>query len=231
MLRRRRLQFGVPKTAGGTKRSNIRAMPNLEIRRPASVPALAAIDDSLPLARARQIVARLLETPEGTGGWFTGYAPLDPRFGPAFVRRLLKQMALGHPLNMAQLTAVARAGGLAGEAARAVNELIAEFLEARQELPVALAAYVQEILGPRPPLPRHRHGKSKATNLMADISICILVTLLIEEFDLKPTRRPRRGPRSRRRAPLPRKRCAMPASATSPSDRSKRSGRTMRPPF
>ena len=169
-------------------------MPNLEIRRPASVPALAAIDDSLPLARARQIVARLLETPEGTGGWFTGYAPLDPRFGPAFVRRLLKQMALGHPLNMAQLTAVARAGGLAGEAARAVNELIAEFLEARQELPVALAAYVQEILGPRPPLPRHRHGKSKATNLMADISICILVTLLIEEFDLKPTRRPSARP-------------------------------------
>jgi hypothetical protein len=109
---------------------------------------------------------------------------LHPEAGRAFLRRLMKQAALGNAFAMDDLVAVADAGW--DDADIALRELIAEFVNRNEPLPAVLAAYNIRALNPSR-APRAR-GPKPATNTLQDITIITLLTELVERFHLRPTR-------------------------------------------
>jgi hypothetical protein len=148
---------------------------------------LQPVDDGPALAEARALVARFREPYQGPDDWlFTaGLSPLHPQAGHRMVRGMLKRYALYHPLNMTEVCAWARAGS--DDADLALVELIAEFTERGEQLPLGLAAYNLELIHPR--RPSRFRGRKKVTHVMQDMIIVTMIILVIERSGLKATRR------------------------------------------
>jgi hypothetical protein len=113
-----------------------------------------------------------------------GYSPLHPDAGRAFLRRMIRQYALGPDRQMLTIIDCARAGW--DDADLVLRDLILEYTNRGEPLPAFLATYNAEIVTGRI-IPRPR-GRKRAANLLQDISIVTLVLELIERFGLKPTR-------------------------------------------
>jgi hypothetical protein len=141
------------------------------------------------LAVARSTVAQLMESMNFFG---VTVAPLQAGGGRLVLRGMIKQWALFHPLNMAQACAWARAGW--DDADRAMREMIAEFAERQEQMPVALRAYSIELILPNRPMPATPRGRKKASQVLQDIAIVWMIIELVEQFGLKPTRRQTRQP-------------------------------------
>jgi len=149
----------------------------------------AATKEEIPaqaLAAAREWGARMLE-PMALGGIFDGIAPLEHGGGRLMVRSLLKQYALWHPMNMTYVCDWARNGW--DDADLALRELIAEFAEHSAPMPASLEAYNLELISPLRIIPAKRRGRKKATQILQDIAIVVLIIMLREEYGLAPTRR------------------------------------------
>jgi len=144
---------------------------------------VAAIADgeTRALMAAREWVAKGMEPSE-----FFTVAPLHRAGGHALVRQMLKRFALSHPLNMALVCTYARAG--LGDADLALRELIAEFAERRELMPLVLSAYNLELIAPGRVPPTVPRGKKKADHLLQDIIIIVFVIMVKEEFGFQPTR-------------------------------------------
>jgi len=144
------------------------------------------------LATAREGISRMLEPMDSCGGILDGIAPLQPGGGRIMLRQLLKRFAFWNPLNLSQLCVWARNGW--DDADLALRELIAEFAEHGVPMPATLSAYSLELIQPNRVLPAPARGRKKATQLLQDICITVLVILLVEEHGLTPTRRQKSRP-------------------------------------
>ena len=138
---------------------------------------LTTTTEAEALAYARAWVARMKE-----GDFIDGLAPLDPKTGPAFFRKILK---LSDATTMLTVVDLAYAG--IEHARLALNELVNEYLNRGEALPSFLADYTARTMSNRTPPPRLR-GKSKLVNYLADIATTVLISELIQRFDLHPTR-------------------------------------------
>lgn len=109
--------------------------------------------------------------------------------GHAFVRHLIKQIALMHQFNMDEIVKAANAGW--DEADIALRELISEYAQRHEPPPAALAAYLISYSNPNYVRPTRSRGQKKASNIVRDIVFVTLIVELIERFpasELKPTR-------------------------------------------
>jgi hypothetical protein len=101
-----------------------------------------------------------------------------------FVRRVLKHVALNHPITMMEVVNCARAGW--GIAVEALEELILEFDDRSEELPTYLRAYRMDLV--RHGRPRLAAGAKTTGHFLRDIAVAALVGKTADEFGLKPTR-------------------------------------------
>lgn len=148
------------------------------------VPAPLADHESQALGAARQWVARCLEP----GEHFGGLAPLDPDAGHVVLRGVIKDWAVQHPLNAAEVCGWARAGW--GDADLAARELIAEFLNIGVTLPLPLNAYMIDLAHPRAEAHQQAiRGQPRAKKLLEDLCIAVLLAELCRNFGLRLRRR------------------------------------------
>jgi hypothetical protein len=117
----------------------------------------------------------------------------------ALLRQFLKHWAMADGCQMVRIIHEARNG--CAHSREAMRELIVELRNRRQELPLALDAFCQElVLELHPPLhPIRSRGRAVEDQFLQDIAIVLLVLNLILRFpSLKPTGRSARRPSASR---------------------------------
>jgi hypothetical protein len=133
------------------------------------------------LAFTRDRIARMQ-----TGDFIElGVAPLDPRAGRAFWRRLLKDHALSGSPQMFDVKHAAMAGDVDADAV--CRDLIDDFTNRHEPLPAYLADYNAHLV--KGLLPRRHRARKKASNLLQDIVFVATIMELLARFPtLKATR-------------------------------------------
>src|SRR5262249_24982040 len=114
-----------------------------------------------------------------------GYKTFHPEAGRAFLRKMMKQAAVLKEAVMLELMDFARAGW--DDADIALRELILEYTNRGEALPALLATYNAEIITGRA-RPARLPARQPAAYFIQDIFIVMLITELVAQFNLKPTR-------------------------------------------
>jgi hypothetical protein len=157
-----------------------------------NLPQMTVEAEALACAKTR--VTEIHESNASLG--FGDYSWFTQEAGHAVLRNALKQHAMVHPFNMAEVKSYARAGW--GDAKLALGELIAEFAGRGELPPPQLLDYTIEMMHPHL---SHPPGRQKADNIMRNIAITIIIWEIADRFDLRPTRnRQARAPARRRSA-------------------------------
>jgi hypothetical protein len=114
-----------------------------------------------------------------------GISAVHPDAGHVHLRQILKFLAMSplDPFKIIEFIDLARAGW--EDADIAMRELAVELENRGQPLPIALKAYRNELLNPYRQRPR-AHGSQKATHILQDIVITVLVEKLIILFPALP---------------------------------------------
>jgi hypothetical protein len=141
---------------------------------------------TLAEAEAKEFARVFLARMQEPGFFDSGHDAFDPAGAHGWVRRLIRLEFESHPLRAARIVEYAVLGSTAAD--QVLRELIAEKTEHNEPLGAVLGGYNIRLMNSDTDI-RHRHGKSRVDNLVADIVIATLVLQLIERFPpLKSTR-------------------------------------------
>lgn len=143
------------------------------------------IEEAEALEYARELLGRMRS--ENISVLGIEFAMFDPEAGRDFAREIAKRVAQHHPSNMTDIVEAALAGWRLGE--EVVIEMIQELQDRRESLPASLAHYNSVILNERRK-PKRQPAQRKESNFIRDIGIMILVLLIAERFQMRPTRNP-----------------------------------------
>jgi hypothetical protein len=121
--------------------------------------------------------------------WYRGHklelcgvavAPLNKAGNRTIAKQMLKAYAMQHTLHMMDIIAYACAGDRLAE--EAVRELIAEYTDRGEQLPVCLGAYNMDlaVYGP----PSHKRGNHSGDKLLRDLVITLIVYKVAANFGL-----------------------------------------------
>jgi hypothetical protein len=115
--------------------------------------------------------------------WELGAAPMDQQAGHALVRRLFKHYAASDKQPMLIVLELAYAG--IEDARLALVELILEYSAAHLPTPALLEEFHTRLLTGR--MPAKVRGQSKASHVLQDLAIAVLIGELAARFGLQPT--------------------------------------------
>jgi hypothetical protein len=143
---------------------------------------LEVISGETPFEYARRCVALFRDEPIRLFGAEANM--LTKADNRVVVREIIKADALSHPTRMMATVDDARAGwDLSDEALR---ELIIEFIDRGEPLPTYLASYNMDVA--RGFAPRVK-GQQRADRIFRNLALAVIVLLLMEKFEIRPTGR------------------------------------------
>jgi hypothetical protein len=117
-----------------------------------------------------------------------------PDAATIYGKSLMKDYAQSHPFRADEIVYLANNGS--EEADLALRELIAEYTDRGEELTAVLKAYNIRLISPL--RESKKPGPAKAANFLRDLGIMLLVTELMDRFELRPHRNTNRKIGSRR---------------------------------
>jgi hypothetical protein len=121
----------------------------------------------------------------GTNPWSED-SPLTAEASRAMIQQLLRNAALGHPINRMSVVAAAKAGDEDADAA--LRTLLLEHKSRREAMPPDIEEFDMWLTLHGGGL-RKRPARKKTSNVLRDICVAMTVAAVTDRFGLKPTGR------------------------------------------